>query len=176
MTYKTDLTGMRFERLLVVARAPDRVWPSGQTQTQYFCKCDCGNEKIVLGNSLSRGVTRSCGCLHKEGTHFTHRKSHHRIYRIYNAMKNRCYNPNTPRYSDYGGRSITICDEWLDSFMSFYNWAINNGYDEKLSIDRINNNEGYSPSNCKWATAKEQNNNQRIRKDSRLMVGRLAQA
>ena len=76
-------------------------------------------------------------------------------------MKNRCNNPNEPRYSDYGGRGITVCQEWLDDFMNFYNWAMENGYSDELSIDRINNDKGYSPDNCRWSTKKEQANNTR---------------
>lgn len=88
-----------------------------------------------------------------------HNKSHTKLYRKWQSMKNRCYRKNDPRYKNYGGRGIKICEAWLSDFMSFYNWAINNGYQENLSIDRINNDGNYEPSNCRWATNEEQHNN-----------------
>jgi hypothetical protein len=162
-----DASGKRYGRLTVIEVTKPKFLPCGQRETQYLCKCDCGTEKIISYHDMSRGRTSSCGCLRKEGPHTTHGKTHDRIYRIYNAMKTRCYNHNFPRYADYGGRGIRVCDEWLNDFQRFYNWAIENGYAPNLSIDRINNEKGYSPGNCRWATAKEQNNNQRLRKDSR---------
>lgn len=90
-----------------------------------------------------------------------------RIKRIYYSMKDRCYNPNTPCYKDYGGRGITICQEWLNDINSFISWALDNGYRENLSIDRLNNNCGYSPKNCRWATNKSQANN---RRSNRIIV------
>ena len=89
-------------------------------------------------------------------------KKQHRLYSIYNGMKNRCYNPNQPYWDIYGGKGITVCDEWLDKengFINFYNWAINNGYADNLTLDRINNDEGYSKQNCRWVSYFVQGNN-----------------
>jgi len=164
-----DITGNRYGRLIALNRVENRLLPCGQRETMYRCVCDCGTEKIMRRQELVRGSSRSCGCLHKEEliTRLTtHNKSHSRLFHIHSGMKSRCYNPNQPRYSDYGGRGITICAEWLCDFRTFYDWAIGHGYRDDLSIDRIKNDLGYSPDNCRWATVAEQNNNQRLRKDS----------
>ena len=106
----------------------------------------------------------SCGCLRKElvGNRFTtHSKSKKRLYRTYHHMKERCYSPKAKGYVDYGGRGISICDEWLSDFESFYDWAVSHGYSDELSIDRIDVNGNYEPSNCRWATNTEQERNKR---------------
>lgn len=157
-----DLTGMRFGRLTVIEKAEDK-----NKQIMWRCKCDCGNEKCVSSGNLRSGCTKSCGCLHDEVAKIskkTHGMSKTRIYRIYKEMYARCYSPKRPEYPDYGGRGIAICDEWLDEengFMNFYNWAMANGYADNLTIDRINKDGNYEPSNCRWATAKEQARNTR---------------
>lgn len=92
---------------------------------------------------------------------YKHGKSNTRLHKIWDGIKYRCYNPNAPRYEDWGGRGITMCDEWRDSFIAFYEWSIANGYNDTLSIDRINNDLGYCPENCRWATHKEQVKNRR---------------
>lgn len=133
----------------------------------YFeCDCECGNKKIASYSNIKCGNVRSCGCWQRESriiTHTTHRKENLKLYKVYDGMKQRCCNPNNISYKNYGGRGITVCDEWLGKhgFDTFFEWANKNGYKEGLSIDRIDNNKGYSPSNCKWATLYEQGANKR---------------
>lgn len=153
-----DLTGRRFGKLLVVERAEDRVLSSGVRKTQWLCKCDCGNEKKIIGESLRNHSTNSCGCIGKShlGKSTTiHGKRHERIYGIYCDMKKRCYNPHAKNYKHYGAKGVRICEEWLDNFMSFYNWAMNSGYANELTIDRIDSSGNYEPSNCQWITRSE---------------------
>lgn len=156
-----DLTGRRFGRLIVLARDENM-----KKKPVWRCRCDCGNVTTVRGDSLRKGETQSCGCLQSDivrKMHEVHRSSSSRLYSIYNGMKNRCYNQHTSNYKYYGGRGITICAEWLHSFQTFQQWALSHGYTDTLTIDRIDNDLGYSPDNCRWATAKEQRANQRAK-------------
>ena len=131
-------------------------------------KCGlCGTEFKANTNNVVQGKTRSCGCYHKRRaseTHKTHGLRSTRLYDIWRGIKKRVLNPKNKRYNDYGGRGITICDEWKNDVKSFYDWAITNGYEEDkgLSIDRIDNDGSYYPENCRWATSIIQNRNKRI--------------
>lgn len=149
-----DLTGQKFGRLIVIKR----VGTTKGRNAIWLCKCECGNKVEVFGGNLTSNSTKSCGCLRQEQLK-THGLSYSNLYPIWIAMKDRCFNCNNKEYHCYGGRGITVCDEWKNNFKSFYNWANKNGYKDGLTIDRINNNKGYSSDNCKWSTMKEQANN-----------------
>lgn len=159
-----DLTGQRFGRLV----ATERVFTDSQ-RTTWLCRCDCGNQKTVRTSDLRNGHTQSCGCLHREivKTSTTvhrvdttsHGLSRTRLYRTWSGMKTRCYNERWKNYKNYGGRGVVVCDEWKHNFEAFYDWAIANGYADDLTIDRINVNGNYEPSNCRWITLEEQQKN-----------------
>lgn len=155
-----DLTGQRFGRLTVVRRDYSKKY------TAWICKCDCGNTTSTDGYQLRKGITKSCGCYHAELCGDQHRKHGGcgtRLYRIYYKMRERCYRATNDNYKYYGGRGITICKEWLDSFKKFSEWALSHGYSENLTIDRIDVNGNYEPGNCRWITIQEQQKNKRKR-------------
>lgn len=159
-----DIVGKKFNRLTVLSFDHKKPHPNPTKGYFYFykCQCECGNITVVKRERLISLETKSCGCYGKELRHSllaTKRELNYRLYRIWCGMKQRCYNPNNERYIHYGNKGISICSEWLENYDNFYNWAINNGYSEKLSIDRIDNNSNYEPSNCRWTNAKNQATN-----------------
>lgn len=155
-----DLKGQKFERLTALYRLHNY----HKKGTHWLCVCDCGNLTEVQGGHLREGRIKSCGCLRNETTikrSTKHGYKHTRLYSIWQHMKYRCCNKNGKDYKNYGGRGIAVCSDWLDNFMSFYNWSMANGYDNNLTIDRIDNGKGYEPNNCRWVDMKQQSRNTR---------------
>lgn len=163
-----ELIGKKFGKLTIVdVKTKQLYYPNGSKNgldVEYVCQCECGNTTLVKRYRLLEGKTMSCGCLRKELS--KKRKTKHglcytRLNRIYNEMKNRCLCKTSDKYKYYGGRGISICEDWKNDFRSFYDWALENGYSDKLTIDRINNDGNYEPSNCRWATRCQQSQNTR---------------
>lgn len=150
---KMDLTGQQFGRLTVLCDSGERYSDGG---IMWTCQCSCGNFINVKTSNLTSGHTKSCGCLLKK-----HGESNCLLYYIWRNMKNRCNNANNQEFHNYGARGITVCQEWMDSYEVFREWAMQNGYGEGLSIDRIDVNGNYEPSNCRWVSMKAQQNNRR---------------
>lgn len=164
---KNNLVGKRFGRLLVVEKVKGKILKSGYEQQTYKCICDCGNETILPYSSLTTGNTSSCGCLFNELTSkrmTTHGMSKTKLYDVWLKMRHRCFNEKDQDYEYYGERGIKVCDEWNEKFESFYEWSNSNGYKEGLTIDRINVNGDYEPSNCRWVNREVQMNNTRANK------------
>lgn len=144
----------------------------------WICRCDCGNLRVVSPFRVKKGDVYACDeCTEQRAKELnriastTHGLSGTRIYNIWIGMRDRCNNPKNDSYKYYGGRGIKVCEEWYKSFESFYKWAMSNGYKEHLTIDRINNDKGYEPDNCRWATYKEQNNNKRNNRKNLMIDG-----
>lgn len=151
---RLDLTGERYGRLVVIEEAEKK-----GKKRRWRCICDCGNETVVFQNDLRLNKTTSCGCYHKEVVRdlmYKHggKSGKERLYTIWNGMKDRCRNQNNQEYRWYGGKGITVCDEWKD-YAVFREWALKSGYNENLTIDRIDSEKNYTPENCRWITASE---------------------
>lgn len=164
-----DLTGRKFNRLTVIDRASDIVEKNGRKRAAWNCVCDCGAKVIVRGYNLKKGNIKSCGCYKadRNRNYFTkHGCAGDRLYKVWQDIKKRCYNPNYKQFKDYGGRGIKMCDEWLNDFTAFRDFALSNGYSYtakfgETTIDRINPNGNYEPSNCRFVSMQVQNKNKR---------------
>lgn len=156
MPKKINIIGRRFGRLVVLSYSH-----SDGYRKYYNCQCDCGNQTCVLKGNLLSGKQVSCGCFRRFRLANENRlpDGYLHLGKIFRSMKYRCYDKSCNRYYRYGGRGIKICDEWLSDINSFRKWAIENGYKEGLSIDRIDNDKDYCPENCRWVTQEEQRNN-----------------
>ena len=163
-----DLTGKTFGRLTVIKYTRT----NKRKEAIWLCKCTCGNTCEVSGACLLCGHTRSCGCLHRETSSENIKKAHEnpykkhgcrheRLYSIWKGMKYRCNNPSSESYKYYGAKGVKVCEEWQAEYLPFREWAMANGYEDNLTIDRINPFGNYEPSNCRWVTMQEQGRNKR---------------
>lgn len=158
-----DLTGQKFGKLTVLSYA----FSDKHRVSHYLCECECGNQKIISGQNLSKGLTKSCGCIKKsKKSNDKPQKrdrfkwaSYDRIYRIWYGIKYRCYYKTSTSYKKYGAKGVTMCEEWKNDFQNFKQWALENNYAENLTIDRIDNSKGYQPDNCRFVDYQTQNNN-----------------
>lgn len=147
--YRLDLVGKKYGRLSVIEEVK-----TDKKKTVFKCLCDCGNERIVIGTDLSRGRVSCCGCDNGDSRRKI-KYLNRRLYEVWKGMKARCRDSKHVSYKNYGGKGIYVCKEWSESFKSFYDWAMNNGWEPNLTIDRIENSDPYSPETCKWVTKKE---------------------
>lgn len=153
---KANLIGQKFNRLTVIGRVKRK-------RVYWICECDCGNIKEIQTTHLKSGATQSCGCLHKEIISINSKKHgmhNTKTYTLWKNMRQRCNNKNLPSYKNYGGRGIKYCNDW-ENFEVFKKWCMENGYSEEKQLDRIDNNKGYCPSNCRFTTSLQNNMNRR---------------
>lgn len=156
-----DITNQRFGNLIALKY----VGSNNDKKAMWECICDCGNTYVTTGKSLRLNLTTSCGCVKIQraiqmgNKNKTHGKTKTRLYNIWHGMKKRCYTESDTSFKYYGGKGIRVCDEWVNSFESFEEWSIKNGYSENLTLDRINPKGDYEPGNCRWSDWVTQGNN-----------------
>lgn len=155
---KKSIVGETFGYLTVIERAG---MDNNRRNSTWLCKCKCGNYSVVSRSSLVGGHTKSCGCKLHESINVTHGMSKTRLYHEWLSMRRRCNKATGKDFNDYQGRGITVCQEWNEDFVSFKNWAMSHGYTDDLTIDRIDNDKGYFPDNCRWVTIEQQQSNKR---------------
>lgn len=178
-----EIIGQKFNNITII-RDLGRFDKNGTGNVQRYVEveCKCGNVFQVLYNSVKGGNTKSCGCHKKKVARESmkanrydwskHGMSREKIYKVWTSMKQRCENEKEKYYHRYGGRGISVCEEWTnekDGFINFYNWAVDNGYEEGLSIDRVENDGDYEPSNCQWITISENSKKIKTDREKRMM-------